>query len=166
MSHTIMWDTFATLSCAWQWDTKLTSSSILQIPKPLPSIKQATKKFQWNCEKVSHAIKNSNSLFSMSSSDKLGHICYFAVSVCLAVRHKAKDKVCHELCPKLCFKLETGFRRRLVVVLRMHILSAFGPRRVSGEQQGGAAEILSRGGVEHGERAQSAHPRVGLELTY
>jgi hypothetical protein len=72
--------TFATLSCAWQWDTKLTSSSILQIPKPLPSIKQATKKFQWKCDKVSHAIKNSNSSFSISSSDKLGHICYFAMS--------------------------------------------------------------------------------------
>jgi len=36
------------------------------------------------------------------------------------------------------------------------------PRRVSGEQRGGAAEILSRNGVEHGERTQSTHPRVGL----
>jgi hypothetical protein len=66
----------------------------------------------------------------------------------------------------LCPQLEIEFRRRLPVVLRMHILSAFGARRVSGEQRGGAAEILSRGGVEHGERTQSAHPRVGLELTY
>ena len=36
------------------------------------------------------------------------------------------------------------------------------PRRVSGEQRGGDAEILSRNGVEHGERTQSTHPRVGL----
>ena len=35
-------------------------------------------------------------------------------------------------------------------------------RRVSEEQRGGAAEILSRNGVEHGERTQSRHPRVGL----
>ena len=35
-------------------------------------------------------------------------------------------------------------------------------RRVSGEQRGGAAKILSRNGVEHGERTQSTHPRVGL----
>ena len=33
-------------------------------------------------------------------------------------------------------------------------LSAFLPRRVSGEQRGGAAEILSRIGVEQGERIQ------------
>ena len=36
------------------------------------------------------------------------------------------------------------------------------PGRVSGEQRGGAAEILSRNGVEQGERTQSTHPRVGL----
>ena len=42
----------------------------------------------------------------------------------------------------------------------------FWPRRVSGEQRGGAAEILSQGGVEHGERTQSAHPRVGLGLIF
>jgi hypothetical protein len=30
----------------------------------------------------------------------------------------------------------------------------FLPRRVSGEQRGGAVEILSRAGVEHGERTQ------------
>jgi hypothetical protein len=66
----------------------------------------------------------------------------------------------------LCPELETEFLWRLPVVLRMHILSAFGPRRVSGEQRGGAAKILSRGRVEHGERTQSAHPRVGLDLTY
>ena len=42
-----------------------------------------------------------------------------------------------------------------------HSLGYF-PRRVSGEQQGGAAEILSRNGVEHGKRTQSTHPRVGL----
>jgi hypothetical protein len=88
------------------------------------------------------------------------------LAVCLAVRHTTKDKVCRELCPKLCPELETGFRRCLPVVLRMHILSAFGPRCVSGEQRGGATEILSQGGVEHGERAQFVHPRVGLELTY
>ena len=41
-------------------------------------------------------------------------------------------------------------------------LSAFLSRRVSGENRGGAAEILSRVGVEHGERIQSTHPRVGL----
>ena len=35
-------------------------------------------------------------------------------------------------------------------------------RRVSGEQRGGAAEILSRNGVEHGQRTQSKHSRVGL----
>lgn len=35
-------------------------------------------------------------------------------------------------------------------------------RRVSGEQRGGAAEILSRNVAEHGERTQSTHPRVGL----
>jgi hypothetical protein len=66
----------------------------------------------------------------------------------------------------LCPELEIGFQRRLPVVLRMHILSAFGPRRVSGEQRGGAAKILSRGGVQHGERTQYAHPRVGLDFTY
>ena len=36
------------------------------------------------------------------------------------------------------------------------------PRRVSGEQQGGAAEILSWNRVEHGEHTQSTHPRVEL----
>ena len=36
------------------------------------------------------------------------------------------------------------------------------PRRVFGEQRGGAAEILSRNGVEHGQRTQSTHSRVGL----
>ena len=30
----------------------------------------------------------------------------------------------------------------------------------SGEQQGGAAEILSRNGVEHEQRTQSTHPRA------
>ena len=30
----------------------------------------------------------------------------------------------------------------------------------SGEQQGGAAEILSRNRVEHGEHTQSTHPRA------
>ena len=30
----------------------------------------------------------------------------------------------------------------------------------SGEQWGGAAEILSRNGVEHGEHTQSTHPRA------
>ena len=49
---------------------------------------------------------------------------------------------------------ETGFRQRLPVVLRMHIPLGFLPRRVSGEQRGGAAEILSRIGVELGERTQ------------
>ena len=34
------------------------------------------------------------------------------------------------------------------------------PRRVSGEQRGGAVEILSRIGVERGERTQSTDPRV------
>ena len=34
----------------------------------------------------------------------------------------------------------------------------FLPRRVSGEQRGGAAEILSRIGVELGERTQSTDP--------
>ena len=32
----------------------------------------------------------------------------------------------------------------------------------SGEQQGGADEILSRNGVEHGGHTQSTHTRVGL----
>jgi hypothetical protein len=32
------------------------------------------------------------------------------------------------------------------------------PRRVSGEQRGGAAEILPQTGVEHGERTQSTDP--------
>src|SRR4051812_25603583 len=41
------------------------------------------------------------------------------------------------------------------------ILSAFLAGRVSGEQQGGAAEILSRFGVDRGECIQSTHPRVG-----
>jgi hypothetical protein len=36
------------------------------------------------------------------------------------------------------------------------------PRRVSGEQRGGTAKILSRIGIEHGECTQSTHPRVGL----
>ena len=49
---------------------------------------------------------------------------------------------------------KSGFRQRLPVVLRMRILSAFLPRRVSGEQRGGAAEIVTRTGVEHGERTQ------------
>ena len=35
-------------------------------------------------------------------------------------------------------------------------------RRVFGEQRGGAVEILSRDGVEHGQRTQSTHSRVGL----
>ena len=35
-------------------------------------------------------------------------------------------------------------------------------RRVFGEQRGGAAEILSQNGVEHGQRTQSTHSRVGL----
>ena len=35
-------------------------------------------------------------------------------------------------------------------------------RRVSGEQWGGAAEILRRNGVEHGQHTQSTHSRVGL----
>ena len=30
----------------------------------------------------------------------------------------------------------------------------------SGEQQGGAAKILSRNGVEHEQRTQSTHPRA------
>ena len=34
------------------------------------------------------------------------------------------------------------------------------PRRVFGEQRGGAAKILSRNGVEHAERTQSTHPRA------
>lgn len=34
----------------------------------------------------------------------------------------------------------------------------FLPRRVSGEQRGGATEILSRTGVEHGKRTQSTEP--------
>ena len=44
------------------------------------------------------------------------------------------------------------------VVLQMHIPLGFLPRRVSGEQRGGAAEILSRIGVELGERTQSTDP--------
>ena len=36
------------------------------------------------------------------------------------------------------------------------------PRHVFAEQRGGAAEILSRNGVEHGQRTQSTHSRVGL----
>ena len=36
------------------------------------------------------------------------------------------------------------------------------PRRVFGEQQGGATEILSQNGVEHGQHTQSTHSRVGL----
>ena len=35
------------------------------------------------------------------------------------------------------------------------------PRRVSGEQRGGAAEILSRIGVGQGERTRTTGPRVG-----
>ena len=34
----------------------------------------------------------------------------------------------------------------------------FLPRRVSGEQRGGATKILFRTGVEHGERTQSTDP--------
>ena len=40
----------------------------------------------------------------------------------------------------------------------------FLPRRVSGEQRGGAAEILSRIGVEHGERTQSTDPAAARTL--
>ena len=36
------------------------------------------------------------------------------------------------------------------------------PRRVFVEQRGAAAKILSRNGVEHGERTQSTHIRVEL----
>ena len=36
----------------------------------------------------------------------------------------------------------------------------FLPRRVSGEQRGGAAEILTRTGVEHGECTQSTDPEA------
>ena len=42
---------------------------------------------------------------------------------------------------------ETGFRQHLPVVLRIHNLLS---GRVFGEQRGGAAEILSRRGVERG----------------
>ena len=42
----------------------------------------------------------------------------------------------------------------------------FLPRRVSGEQRGGAAEILSRIGVEHGERTQSTDPAAARRLSY
>jgi hypothetical protein len=37
-------------------------------------------------------------------------------------------------------------------------------RGVSGEQRGGAAEILSRTGVEHGERTQSLDPAAARTL--
>ena len=40
----------------------------------------------------------------------------------------------------------------------MHIPLGFLPRRVSGEQRGGAAKILSRVGVEQGGRTQSTDP--------
>ena len=56
---------------------------------------------------------------------------------------------------------KSGFWQRLSVVLRMHIPLGFLPRRVSGEQRGGAAEIPSRIGVEQGERTQSTDPPVG-----
>jgi hypothetical protein len=42
----------------------------------------------------------------------------------------------------------------------------FLPRRVSGEQRGGVAEILSRIGVEHGERTQSTDPAAARRLSY
>ena len=40
----------------------------------------------------------------------------------------------------------------------------FLPRRVSGEQRGGAAEILSWIRVEHGERTQSTDPAAARTL--
>jgi len=42
---------------------------------------------------------------------------------------------------------ESEFRHHLPVVLRIHTLRK---GRVSGEQRGGAAEILTRTGAEHG----------------
>jgi hypothetical protein len=50
---------------------------------------------------------------------------------------------------------ESGFRQHLLVVLRMHIPLGYLPRCVSGEQRGGAVEILSRIEVEQGECTQS-----------
>ena len=48
---------------------------------------------------------------------------------------------------------ETEFRQHLPVVLRMHTLSASQARDAYSEEQwGGAAEISSRVGVEHGTR--------------
>ena len=44
------------------------------------------------------------------------------------------------------------------------ILSAFLAGRVSGEQRGGAAEILSQFGVDRGERTQSTHPPAVQKL--
>ena len=49
---------------------------------------------------------------------------------------------------------KTEFWQRLPIVIRMHIPLSFLTRHVSGEQRGGAAEILTRTGVEHGERTQ------------
>ena len=40
----------------------------------------------------------------------------------------------------------------------------FLPRRASREQRGGAAEILSRTGLEHGERTQSTDPAAARTL--